>query len=70
MNAVLRVIARDGTERTIQVDGTPLTMGRATDNVLGSSVTRVVVLGATAVTIYAISRALRRWRGGNGHIEQ
>ena len=30
--AVIRVIARDGTERTIEVDGTPLTLGRASDN--------------------------------------
>jgi hypothetical protein len=30
--AVLRVIGRDGTERTVEVDGTPLTMGRAADN--------------------------------------
>ena len=30
--AVLRVIGRDGAERTIEVDGTPLTLGRATDN--------------------------------------
>jgi hypothetical protein len=32
--AVLRVFVRDGTERTIEVDGTPLTLGRATDNAL------------------------------------
>jgi hypothetical protein len=32
--AVLRVIARDGTERTVEVDGTPLTLGRASDNAL------------------------------------
>jgi hypothetical protein len=30
--AVLRVVGRDGTERTIEVDGTPLTLGRAADN--------------------------------------
>jgi hypothetical protein len=30
--AVLRVIARDGTERTVEVDGTPLSLGRAADN--------------------------------------
>jgi hypothetical protein len=30
--AVLRVVARDGSERTIEVDGTPLTLGRAADN--------------------------------------
>jgi hypothetical protein len=30
--AVLRVITRDGAERTIEVDGTPLTLGRASDN--------------------------------------
>jgi pSer/pThr/pTyr-binding forkhead associated (FHA) protein len=30
--ALIRVIARDGSERTIEVDGTPLTLGRATDN--------------------------------------
>jgi hypothetical protein len=37
--AVLRVTARDGSERTIEVDGTPLTVGRASDNglVLGDS---------------------------------
>jgi hypothetical protein len=32
--AVLRVVGRDGTERVIEVDGTPLTLGRAADNVL------------------------------------
>ncbi|MEI7745264.1 MAG: FHA domain-containing protein, partial [Chloroflexota bacterium] len=32
--ALLRVTARDGTERTIHVDGSPLTIGRAPDNVL------------------------------------
>ena len=31
-HAVLRVVGRDGSERTIEVDGTPLTLGRATDN--------------------------------------
>lgn len=30
--AVLRVVLRDGAERTIEVDGTPLTLGRAADN--------------------------------------
>jgi hypothetical protein len=30
--AVLRVVVRDGVERTIEVDGTPLTLGRAADN--------------------------------------
>ncbi len=30
--AVLRVVVRDGAERTIEVDGTPLTLGRAGDN--------------------------------------
>lgn len=30
--AVLRVIARDGTEETVEVDGSPLTVGRAQDN--------------------------------------
>jgi hypothetical protein len=30
--AVLRLMARDGSERTVEVDGTPLTVGRATDN--------------------------------------
>ena len=30
--AVLRVVAKDGSERTVEVDGTPLTLGRATDN--------------------------------------
>lgn len=30
--AALRVVARDGTERTVEVDGTPLTLGRAGDN--------------------------------------
>jgi hypothetical protein len=32
--ALLRVIAPDGTERTVEVDGTPLTLGRARDNTL------------------------------------
>ena len=31
-HAVLRVVGRDGAERTIEVDGSPLTLGRATDN--------------------------------------
>ncbi len=31
-HAVLRVMGRDGAERTIEVDGSPLTLGRATDN--------------------------------------
>jgi len=37
--AVLRAIAPDGAERTIEVDGTPLTIGRAHDNrvVLGDA---------------------------------
>ena len=37
--AILRVWAPDGTERTIEVDGTPLTLGRSRDNglVLGDS---------------------------------
>ena len=30
--AALRVVLRDGAERTIEVDGTPLTLGRAADN--------------------------------------
>ena len=30
--ALVRVVGRDGTERTIEVDGTPLTLGRAADN--------------------------------------
>jgi hypothetical protein len=30
--ALLRVVSRDGRERTIEVDGTPLTLGRASDN--------------------------------------
>jgi pSer/pThr/pTyr-binding forkhead associated (FHA) protein len=32
--AILRVSARDGSERTVEVDGTPLTIGRSHDNVL------------------------------------
>jgi len=32
--AVLRVCGADGRERTVEVDGTPLTIGRARDNVL------------------------------------
>jgi hypothetical protein len=32
--AILRVTGRDGSERTIEVDGTPLTVGRASDNAL------------------------------------
>ncbi len=31
-HAVLRVVGRDGVERTIEVDGTPLSLGRAADN--------------------------------------
>ena len=34
VHARLRVVARDGTEREVEVDGTPLTLGRATDNSL------------------------------------
>jgi hypothetical protein len=30
--ALVRVVGRDGTERTVEVDGTPLTLGRAADN--------------------------------------
>ncbi len=30
--AMLRIVGRDGDERTIEVDGTPLTLGRASDN--------------------------------------
>jgi hypothetical protein len=30
--ALVRVVARDGSEQTVEVDGTPLTLGRATDN--------------------------------------
>jgi hypothetical protein len=32
--ALLRVVATDGTERTVEVDGTPLTLGRSRDNTL------------------------------------
>jgi hypothetical protein len=32
--AVLRIMARDGSEQTIEVDGSPLTVGRAADNAL------------------------------------
>jgi FhaA, N-terminal domain/FHA domain len=32
--AVLRAVAHDGREQTIEVDGTPLTIGRAADNTL------------------------------------
>jgi pSer/pThr/pTyr-binding forkhead associated (FHA) protein len=32
--AVLRVTERDGRERVVEVDGSPLTVGRATDNAL------------------------------------
>lgn len=32
VHALLRVVARDGAERVVEVDGTPLTVGRATDN--------------------------------------
>ena len=39
--ALLRVWAPDGTERTIEVDGTPLTVGRARDNGLVLADTRV-----------------------------
>jgi hypothetical protein len=39
--ALLRVWAPDGTERTIEVDGTPLTVGRGRDNGLVLSDTRV-----------------------------
>jgi hypothetical protein len=30
--AVLRIVGRDGAEHTVEVDGTPLTIGRASDN--------------------------------------
>jgi hypothetical protein len=30
--ALVRVVGRDGVERTVEVDGTPLTLGRAADN--------------------------------------
>ena len=39
--ALLRVLAPDGTERTIEVDGTPLTVGRSRDNGLVLADTRV-----------------------------
>jgi hypothetical protein len=39
--ALIRVIARDGSERTMPVDGTPLTVGRAIDNGLVLSDGRV-----------------------------
>jgi hypothetical protein len=39
--ALLRIWAPDGTERTIEVDGTPLTVGRARDNALVLVDTRV-----------------------------
>jgi pSer/pThr/pTyr-binding forkhead associated (FHA) protein len=39
--AVLRVWAQDGAERTIEVDGSPLTLGRAPDNVLVLADSRV-----------------------------
>jgi hypothetical protein len=32
VQARLRVVARDGAERVVEVDGTPLTLGRGTDN--------------------------------------
>lgn len=32
VRAVLRVVGRDGSERTVEVDGTPLSLGRGTDN--------------------------------------
>ncbi len=41
VGAVIRVIARDGSERTVGVDGTPLTVGRAIDNGLVLSDGRV-----------------------------
>jgi hypothetical protein len=34
VSALIRVIGRDGAERTVGVDGTPLTLGRAPDNAL------------------------------------
>lgn len=40
-SALLRVCAPDGTERTIEVDGTPLSLGRARDNRLVLSDGRV-----------------------------
>ena len=39
--ALLRVWSPDGTERTIEVDGTPLTLGRSRDNGLVLADTRV-----------------------------
>ncbi len=39
--AVLRVTGRDGKERVVQVDGTPMTVGRATDNALVLADSRV-----------------------------
>ncbi len=39
--ALLRVWSPDGTERTIEVDGTPLTLGRSRDNALVLADTRV-----------------------------
>jgi pSer/pThr/pTyr-binding forkhead associated (FHA) protein len=39
--AVLRVWAQDGAERTIEVDGSPLTLGRAQDNALVLADSRV-----------------------------
>jgi hypothetical protein len=39
--AVLRILHRDGPERTVEVDGTPLTIGRARDNVLVLADTRI-----------------------------
>jgi hypothetical protein len=41
VSAQLRVIARDGGERTVGVDGTPLTLGRAPDNGLVLADSRV-----------------------------
>src|SRR6185369_16955043 len=32
VHARLRLVSRDGVERVVEVDGTPLTLGRATDN--------------------------------------
>ncbi len=39
--AVLRVVGRDGREWVVEVDGTPLTLGRATDNALVIADSRV-----------------------------
>ena len=39
--AVLRVVGRDGGERTVEVDGAPLTVGRAADNGLALADPRV-----------------------------